>query len=1013
MDTVLCQGSPSYVWNEHTIDTDADSSYVSNFESVARCDSIITLNVFVTPEVYGFEEMTVCEGSPGFDWNGQNVVTDRDSSYTATLTSAAGCDSIATLTVTVTPEVYGFEEMTVCEGSPEFDWNGQSVVTDRDSSYTATLTSAAGCDSIATLTVTVTPEVYGSEEMTVCEGSPEFDWNGQNVVTDRDSSYTATLTSAAGCDSIATLTVTVTPEVYGFEEMTVCEGSSEFDWNGQTVVTDRDSSYTATLTSAAGCDSIATLTVTISSGTFTEVFETACDSYTWTSGNGNTYTETGIFDYITSNADGCEDTLRLNLTITETVEVTVTIAADQTEVTDGDEVTFTATPVNGGTNPVYAWFVNAVQVSGESSVNFAYTPEDGDVVYATLLSDLDCAAPKPAESNKITLIVNERYEELVVDAVVLPIACYGDMSGGIDLTVTGASGNYTFEWSNGATTEDIYDLAAGTYTVTVTDAIGVSAERTIEITQPSELVLSATKVDVGFSPDPIGSINLTVSGGTGPYSYAWTGPDGFTASTQDISKLEGGAYVVVVTDANNCEATLALVIEAKDPDYWMDCPPDLTFDCVGDEDPIYRNYQEYVDAGGSAFSDCGLDIRSFRGEKISQTGSCPTTILRRYSMLDLCGNPLECFQTIVIDDNEKPRFPINPYPTVVECIDDVPAPFTDGSRGYNQFSQRYGDATDNCGIDESSFTFESETITEEICPKIITVRRQYSIRDLCGNPAFFNERIEVIDEIAPEITCPAPAAFEAELSDLAALTGLAYSETEQEIPLDDASALGLTLSDNCRVISLSYHDVADGSCPTTIGRTFTVSDGCNEASCTQIIELNYELTVSVDLISDKTVICEDETVTFTAIPENGGDAPEYRWFVNDVEVPGVNGSVYAYNPQHGDEVYVELTSGETCVVSPVAVSNRITITVTDGLEVNVVLEADKETICEGETVTFTANPENGGDDPVYAWFVNGVEMAGETASTFVYQPADTIVVYATLTSSLGCVTNNPFVKVIR
>jgi len=574
--------------------------------------------------------------------------------------------------------------------------------------------------------------------------------------------------------------------------------------------------------------------------------------------------------------------------------VFITITADREEVTEGDSVTFTAAPVNGGNIPIYAWFVNDSLMLDETSITFTYTPEDGDVVYATLLSDLDCAGPKPAESNKIILIVNPSFEELVVSAVILPIDCYGDISGGIDLTVTGASGNYTFEWSNGETTEDIYNLAAGTYTVTVTDSIGVSKELALEISQPTELVLSAIKVDVGFSSDSIGSINLTVSGGTGPYSYEWTGPDGFTATTQDISNLEGGAYIVVVTDANNCEASLALVIEAKDPVYRMDCPPDLTFECIGDEDPVYGNYQAFVDAGGLAISDCGLDLSSFLGEQISRIGTCPTTIIRRYTIKDLCGNEMECFQTIIIDDNTDPRFPINPYPMVVECIDDVPASFRDGSQGYNQFSQRYGPATDNCGINESTFRLVSETVRDEECPKTQSIRRQYSIRDLCGNPAFFLERIDVVDEIAPEITCPPDVVFEAELSELFTLTGLAYSETEQEIPLANANSLGLTLSDNCQVVSLYYHDVAEGNCPSTITRTFTVSDGCNESSCTQIITIDYNVVPQFAPIGP---LCQFSKAP--ALPTTSENKISGTWSPETINTD-VNGTaIYTFIPDEG------------------------------------------------------------------------------------------------------------------
>src|SRR5690606_7894655 len=168
---------------------------------------------------------------------------------------------------------------------------------------------------------------------------------------------------------------------------------------------------------------------------------------------------------------------------------------------------------------------------------YTYTPQDRDSVYATLLSDIECAAPKPAESNKVTITVNPAVEDLVITADIVPIACFGESTGGINLTVTGGIAPYSFLWNTGATTQNLSDLPAGTYTVTVTDDAGVSLTQSFVLTDPAEISLSFTKVDVGYSSDPIGSINLSVAGGTGSYTYAWSGPDGYTATTQDIQNL--------------------------------------------------------------------------------------------------------------------------------------------------------------------------------------------------------------------------------------------------------------------------------------------------------------------------------------------------------------------------------------------------------------------------------------------------------------------------------------------
>src|SRR5690606_32630829 len=92
------------------------------------------------------------------------------------------------------------------------------------------------------------------------------------------------------------------------------------------------------------------------------------------------------------------------------------IDADLTEICEGQTVILTASPDNGGTNPVYAWYVNGTVVPDETLVTFAYEPEDGDVVYATLTSDLACATDNPATSNEITITTDQLPVAVTIDA---------------------------------------------------------------------------------------------------------------------------------------------------------------------------------------------------------------------------------------------------------------------------------------------------------------------------------------------------------------------------------------------------------------------------------------------------------------------------------------------------------------------------------------------------------------------------------------------------------------------
>jgi len=151
------------------------------------------------------------------------------------------------------------------------------------------------------------------------------------------------------------------------------------------------------------------------------------------------------------------------------------------------------------------------------------------------------------------------YTTLHLSASVTNIICYGGSTGSINLTVTGGTPPYTFDWNyNGfggyTDPEDISNSPAGTYVVKVIDNAGTTAETFATILQPgAALTLSTTVFNVTTPGGTNGEVDLTVSGGTLPYSYHWSN----SAITEDISNIPGGIYSVTVTDANNCTATIA------------------------------------------------------------------------------------------------------------------------------------------------------------------------------------------------------------------------------------------------------------------------------------------------------------------------------------------------------------------------------------------------------------------------------------------------------------------------
>src|SRR5690606_9312800 len=152
---------------------------------------------------------------------------------------------------------------------------------------------------------------------------------------------------------------------------------------------------------------------------------------------------------------------------------------------------------------------------------------------------------------------------ITVTPVIVNTTCIATI-GSIDITVAGGTEPYTYLWSNGATTEDIADLAAGDYTVTVTDANGCETEQTFTVgTEDVTITLTGVAVDAVCTASN-GTITLTIEGGTPDYTISWTGPNGFTSADKDLSDLAPGTYNVTVTDANGCEATTSVEVGTDD-----------------------------------------------------------------------------------------------------------------------------------------------------------------------------------------------------------------------------------------------------------------------------------------------------------------------------------------------------------------------------------------------------------------------------------------------------------------
>lgn len=299
--------------------------------------NLTLMATFEAQSFSGEETQVACES---YTWNGQTYTASGD--YTATLVSDKGCDSVATLHLTINTPVNVEQTAQACT---EYTWTVNNQTYTESGVYTASITDANGCNATATLTLTINDVLT---ETVVASSCGSYEWNGQTY--DASGSYTYTTTGVNGCDSIVTLQLTVNEAVSGGDSTAVACGS--FEWNNEFYTQSGD--YTINLIAANGCDSTVTLHLTINQAVDVAVYDTACDTYTWSANNVD-YNSTGTYLYTfeQGTVTGCDSTVTLYLVINSSVNTTIEATAtgsyewNDTTYTESGEYTFNGQTVNG------------------------------------------------------------------------------------------------------------------------------------------------------------------------------------------------------------------------------------------------------------------------------------------------------------------------------------------------------------------------------------------------------------------------------------------------------------------------------------------------------------------------------------------------------------------------------------------------------------------------------------------------------------------------------------------
>ena len=285
--------------------------------------------------------------------------------------------------------------------------------------------------------------------------------------------------------------------------------------------------------------------ITVSGGTGTYTYSWSKGIATLSSSTNSVLNLTaGDYKCIVTDQNGCS--VPTLFTITEPSALVIT--STQTNATAFNSSNATATvSVTGGTAPyTYSWNNSAGTAATASNLaSGTYT--------CTITDAKGCIQTKTVTITQPNI--------LAATTTSTNVSCNGVSNGNAAVTVLGGVAPYTYLWSNAATTASVTGLAANTYSCTITDNNGATTTKTVTITQPVALSATSVQTNVGIYGKNTGSVSVTVSGGTSPYTYSWSNSGGTSATA---SNLFAGTYSCTITDAKGCTLNKNITITQAD-----------------------------------------------------------------------------------------------------------------------------------------------------------------------------------------------------------------------------------------------------------------------------------------------------------------------------------------------------------------------------------------------------------------------------------------------------------------
>ena len=254
----------------------------------------------------------------------------------------------------------------------------------------------------------------------------------------------------------------------------------------------------------------------------------------------------GTYTFYAQDVNGCSDTL------TDVEVVTPAEFVSQVDLVSpscfGDTDGEVTVEVQGGTGSIsYVYEGETLDMFSLNMVGAgAYSLEVVDGNGCTYDASVELTGPS----------------EIVPTATVTDVLCNGEENGAIALTVAGGTGmGYTYSIDSGVfgPSADFDGLSAGDYLITVQDDSECSGSATVTVSAPEAIAITVDANDGASGTEADGVIDITVTGGTPPYDFSWTGPN-YTGEDEDVSGVVAGDYTVTITDGNDCEFTSTTIV---------------------------------------------------------------------------------------------------------------------------------------------------------------------------------------------------------------------------------------------------------------------------------------------------------------------------------------------------------------------------------------------------------------------------------------------------------------------